>query len=154
MVLLVSIRLELDGTPYSVEVEGKTVRINCREYSVEGKGSTVEVDGTPYTVEMGNGEVIVNGISHVFRVESRRAGKVQDSRRVSGAGAVTAMMPGRIVNVLVKEGDAVKEGDKVCILEAMKMENELRASRSGTVRKVHIAAGANVDKGDALVEIE
>ena len=62
-------------------------------------------------------------------------------------------MPGSIVDISVKQGDLIKEGDVLLVLEAMKMENEITAPRSGTVRAVHVKVGDNVDSGDLLVEI-
>jgi biotin carboxyl carrier protein len=63
-------------------------------------------------------------------------------------------MPGKIIRVMVEPGQKVEEGDPVCVLEAMKMENELHAQRSGTVRAVHVKPGDDVEKDQVLVEIE
>ena len=73
---------------------------------------------------------------------------------VTGAGeAVTAPMPGTILKVNVTQGQAVKEGDILCILEAMKMENEIMAPCSGTVTQVAASKGSSVDTGAVLVVI-
>lgn len=146
-----SLVLTLDGVVFSVEVEGKKVIVNGKEYNVEEKEGTLEVNGTPYSVEVKEGEVLVNGVSRIFALKSE-AHKLE-KKSTSEEGAVTAIMPGRVINVLVKEGDSVKTGDVVCILEAMKMENELRAPRDGKVKKVLAQAGSNVEKGEVLVEI-
>jgi biotin carboxyl carrier protein len=71
-----------------------------------------------------------------------------------GEGTVVSPMPGRVLKVLVAEGDRVEAGAAVVVVEAMKMENELGAARRGTVRKVHVAPGQNVESGARLVEIE
>jgi len=71
----------------------------------------------------------------------------------ANATAVNSPMPGTILNVKVNVGDKVNEGDVVVILEAMKMENEICASKSGTVAQVLVSKGASVQTGDALISI-
>ena len=73
---------------------------------------------------------------------------------VTGAGeAVSAPMPGTILKVNVTQGQAVKEGDVLCVLEAMKMENDIIAPKSGTITQVVTSKGASVSTGDPLVVI-
>ncbi|MBR6186025.1 MAG: biotin/lipoyl-binding protein, partial [Clostridia bacterium] len=60
-------------------------------------------------------------------------------------------MPGTILEVKVQQGASVKKGDVLCILEAMKMENEIQAAQDGTVAQVNVAKGASVNSGDVLV---
>ena len=71
---------------------------------------------------------------------------------VTGAGdPVNAPMPGNILKVNVSQGQAVKSGDVLCVLEAMKMENEIMAPKDGTVTQVLVSKGSTVDTGAALV---
>jgi acetyl-CoA/propionyl-CoA carboxylase biotin carboxyl carrier protein len=76
------------------------------------------------------------------------------SARAAGTGAVTVPMQGTIVKVLVSEGDEVEVGQTVCVLEAMKMENNIAADKSGTVKEIKVTAGQSVGSGDVVVVIE
>ncbi len=69
----------------------------------------------------------------------------------AGAVSVTAPMPGNILKVNVTPGQAVKKGDVICVLEAMKMENDIPAPEDGTVASVNVQKGASVNSGDVLV---
>lgn len=69
-------------------------------------------------------------------------------------GSIVAPMAGKIVSVRVKKGDTVKAGDVVCTLEAMKMENEITATKAGTVQEVNVAEGTAVNEGGVLIIIK
>jgi acetyl-CoA/propionyl-CoA carboxylase biotin carboxyl carrier protein len=73
---------------------------------------------------------------------------------VAGAGTVTVPMQGTIVKVLVEVGEEVEAGQAVCVLEAMKMENNINAETTGTVTEVKVAPGDSVGSGDVVVVIE
>jgi biotin carboxyl carrier protein len=103
--------------------------------------------------EPGSVDVLVDGLSIAARLRSgREAAKAGGGPR--GAGKVTAPMPGKVVKVLVTVGQQVTARQGVVVVEAMKMENELRAGRDGTVRDILVAEGASVDAGAALLVIE
>jgi len=76
-----------------------------------------------------------------------------DTAVPSGAATVSAPMPGTILKVNVNNGDAVKKGQVIIVLEAMKMENEIVAPSDGTIASVNVAQGASVNAGDVLVSI-
>ena len=76
------------------------------------------------------------------------------SAPVSGATTVEAPMPGSIVSVKVKNGDTVNEGDVLCVLEAMKMENEIVSPRDGVIASVHVGKGDTVDSGTPMVSLQ
>jgi biotin carboxyl carrier protein len=102
-------------------------------------------------------EVLIEGELYPVRVQDERAYRLERMRstglQVDGEAIVTSPMPGIIVAVPVAVGDSVRRGDKVIILESMKMENELRAPFDGVVTHVHVAAGASVEKDQPLVGI-
>jgi len=71
-----------------------------------------------------------------------------------GGGVIKAPMPGKVIKVFVAEGETVRKNQTLLIVEAMKMENEIKAGREGVVKKVHVAAGELVDAARPLIEIE
>lgn len=104
-----------------------------------------------YTVKM-NGRVFQVAIETPLDQLIKEMGLSLGSSSVSDE--VYAPMPGIILEVHVTEGDAVKEGDYLCVLEAMKMENALTAPRDGVIKSVTIAVGDTVEKGKLLIEFE
>lgn len=138
---------------------GEELRVDLRSpasgvYSliVDGRSYDVHVDQDAADEE----DVTVHLLSRVVRARAADARK----RRVAKAGVgpdgvvrLTAPIPGRVVKVLAPAGTAVKRGDGIIVLEAMKMENELVAERGGTVSQLPKAAGQAVDTNDLLVEL-
>lgn len=102
-------------------------------------------------------EVLIHGELYTVRVQDERAYRLERMRSsgltVNGDAVVISPMPGIIVAVPVAVGDVVNRGDKVIILESMKMENELRAPVDGVVTYVNVAAGASVEKDQQLIGI-
>ncbi|NOY26114.1 MAG: acetyl-CoA carboxylase biotin carboxyl carrier protein subunit [Oligoflexia bacterium] len=98
-------------------------------------------------------EVELRGVRHDVEVidPRRKALRLADA---SGASGVKAAMPGRIVRVLVAKGDPVSKGQPVLVVEAMKMENELKAPRDGVVRTLLVASGDLVETGAVLLELD
>jgi biotin carboxyl carrier protein len=161
-----------------------TIRLDDVEYPVVFDGGRappwkLTVSGRPFTVDVaGEGEVLVDGIAYDVTLEGDQARVGDDSylMRVTGlstgraapaavasaapaeveagAGAVVAIMPGKVTRVMVAQGQQVQKGEPVCVLEAMKMENELRAERDGIVKVVHVRVGDAVEKGQVLVDVE
>jgi biotin carboxyl carrier protein len=166
--------LTLDGITYRITVDGNSVLVNGQpfvvgfdEQSDRGKQSDrVLVDGIPYDVGLSpaGDQVVVGGIVYDLLVEGLEgdkpsrggpaAGAAARPGVAAGAGAVKAIMPGKIIRVLVAEGDTVAQGDVICILEAMKMENELKASQAGTVKALYVQPGQDVESGAVLADIE
>ena len=83
----------------------------------------------------------------VSKAERRRGAPHQE-------GTVVTPMAGKIVSVKVRKGDMVKVGDVVCILEAMKMENDITANKTGEIQEIHVSEGTAVNEGDILITIK
>lgn len=153
--------LIVDGERHQVEWEPGRVLVNGQPFSVEfPEEGVVVVDGRRHEVEVREREALVDGIAYVYRVDgleeqAPRAAPTREpgeQRAVpAGADVVAAIMPGKIIQVLVEEGQKVEAHQVVCILEAMKMRNELRAPRPGRVAQVRVRPGQDVEMGEALV---
>jgi biotin carboxyl carrier protein len=102
-------------------------------------------------------EVLTKGELYLVQVQDERAYRLAQARgtgpAVTGEAIIKSPMPGLIVAVPVQVGDAVLKGDKVIILESMKMENELRAPRDGLVLRVNVSKGDSVEKDQPLLVI-
>jgi biotin carboxyl carrier protein len=103
-------------------------------------------------------EVVVDGWRFELEVEDaaraelrRRATRVADATAASGPTEIRAIIPGRVAAVRVVAGDAVEAGQSLLVVEAMKMQNELRSPRAGTVARVSVGEGQTIDNGDLLV---
>ena len=150
---------ELDEHQYKIVIDAEEHLIDGRQltghmYSliVENKSFTVDVaeKDDEYTVAY-EGKSFQVGV-----LDERKARRGGAGASLSGAGEkeVCSMMPGKVIELLVHEGDAVEKGQGVIIIEAMKMENEIRAAVAGTVKTVLVEAGQTVESGELLVELE
>jgi biotin carboxyl carrier protein len=106
-------------------------------------------------------EVVVDGWRFELEVEDERRASLRERARrdhehgaAGGPAEIRAIIPGRVVTVGVTTGDEVEVGDRLFVLEAMKMQNELRAPRAGTVAKVTVGERSTIEVGDVLVVIE
>lgn len=145
-----------------------TIRIGKRNYEVKLKsdekyGTYILWKNRKYPVEIVRSrqnkyEILFNDISYTFTVEtpfSMQRMKVLNTKKGKAEQEfVRAPMPGKIIDVLVREGASVRRGEPLVILEAMKMQNEILSPASGIVVKVAARAGTNVMKDDLLAEIK
>ncbi len=163
--------VELNGERHEVELTGGAARVNGD--TVMTPAHLADVERTPVRlVTIGNevhrvvaragaGRGVytlwVDGYRFQAEALDERTRSIRDitaaSAKPSGPVPVTAPMPGLIVRVNVAVGDSVSLGQGLVVMEAMKMENELRASAAGVVRMIHAAVGSAVEKGAVLVEL-
>jgi biotin carboxyl carrier protein len=164
---------ELDGQSYALDVRREGTRV---EASVDGRPYELEARETEAGVFLllaAGGRVYECRVNHATAPGDPREVQIGDEafrvslidprrlRSARGAGAeasgraqIVASMPGKVVRVLVEAGAEVEAGDGLVVVEAMKMQNELKSPKRGTVVEVRAAAGATVNAGDVLVVVE
>ena len=162
---------EIDGQERTVELTPAHAAGDARRIVVEGREWTadiVEVEAGIFSVLIGGQSFevrVAGGVNGAASVEvnGRRVELVlRDPRRYARGGSAAAagpqmlkaVMPGRVVRLLAAPGDAIEQGQGVLVLEAMKMQNEVRASRAGVLREVFVAEGGSVAAGQPLARIE
>ena len=134
-------KFKINGNPYEVRIA-----------KVEDGKAEVEVNGSPYTVEI-EGDASEAAARPSAAQAAGSVEKPGAAAPSAGSRKIVSPLPGVIVEVCVKEGDSVTAGQKVAVLEAMKMENEIQAEAAGTVTAVHIATGDSVLEGAPIVSI-
>ncbi len=165
---------------YDIVLDGRKHRLSI-EPGTEGNGSRFQLDGQPCAADAQLLQpdilsLLINGKSYRILLDSRPGGKaivlgerripyrVDDPRSLgsrgnvgandTGARSIVASMPGRIVRILVEREDRVEAQQGLIVVEAMKMQNELKAPRAGKVTRIAVAVGATVQAGQVLVVIE
>lgn len=114
-----------------------------------GNGYTVTVNGKKYAVALEGGKATVNGKLYDFNVKEGI-----EAKAATGEGTpVKAALPGNVLKVLVAEGDSIAEGDVIAVVEAMKMETEIKSPVAGTIKSVDIEVGNKVQTGQVLVTV-
>jgi biotin carboxyl carrier protein len=153
--------VELDHLPtgeIAVNVDGRRleaetlVRAGSTAMRIDGRIVDLWMEGEPPGVG-----VIARGRRFYASVESERARALSAALggkgQADGEGVVVSPMPGRVLKLLVEEGDEITAGAPLVVVEAMKMENELVAGRSGKVKKVFVTRGQTVEGGARLIEV-
>jgi biotin carboxyl carrier protein len=155
---LLEIRKNSESTHYtlagSLDAQG-TVSI---EEVMPGLYSILEGNRSRMVRVSGSGEALeawVNGRRLPLLISDPRDAAAQsEGVRHSGPQEVRALMPGKVIKLLVSVGDEVEAGTGVIVVEAMKMQNEMRAPKTGRVKRIHTTEGSTVGPGEALLEIE
>ena len=157
--------LLLDGREIRLDwkLDGETCRFRIESQEektadirqVEPGVYSVVTGGRSYQARVEDGVVSIAGRS--FRVEvldPRRWSRERNHPEAEGRQNITAVMPGKVVRVLVAQGDQVEAGQGLIVVEAMKMQNEMKAAKAGRVATLAAVAGATVNAGEILATIE
>ncbi|MDR1632488.1 MAG: acetyl-CoA carboxylase biotin carboxyl carrier protein subunit [Dysgonamonadaceae bacterium] len=136
-----SFKYTINGSVYKVAIN-----------SIEGTIAEVEVNGTPYKVEMN--KPAKKQVVTIKRPAQTTTPPVVRPQTNVGPGALKSPLPGVILDIICKPGDAVKKGQKVIVLEAMKMENAINSDRDGVIKEVKVNKGDSVLEGADLIIIE
>ncbi len=142
------LEVQVGGTSVEADVVAVAGQLSVR---VNGKVVDLTTEGTP--PELG---AIASGHRSYVRVESERLRAAEAAKKGAQGGSekvVKSPMPGRIVKLLVKVGDAIEAGAPLFVMEAMKMENEIKAKGAGTVLELHVATGDTVERNAKLVTL-
>jgi glutaconyl-CoA/methylmalonyl-CoA decarboxylase subunit gamma len=125
---------------------------------------TIKVDGKEYDVEVeetDEGKILVHCNGDVYEVETAQSKEASIFSKLKkkeieedGKSAIVAPLPGIIYDIKVKKGDKVKEGQSLIMLIAMKMENDISATKEGTIKELKVKKNDKVNKGDILLVIE
>ncbi len=134
------VHVNVDAEPFELELTQQdgavTVELGDRSFVIERKGRALFVDGE--RVDVGVRRLAQAGL---------RAG-------AGAGGEITPPMPGRVLEILVSEGDEVQAGQPLVVLEAMKMQNEITAPGPGVVKAIHASKGDTVEAKDVLIELD
>ncbi|XP_028655789.1 propionyl-CoA carboxylase alpha chain, mitochondrial [Erpetoichthys calabaricus] len=150
------------GSLFTVELDGKRLNVTS-EWNLASALLPVTIDGTQRTMQClsrdASGNVSLQYLGTVFKIQvlNRKAAdlnKHMPEKVPEDSGSILrSPMPGSVVAVSVKPGDMVSEGQEICVIEAMKMQNSMTAARTAKVKTVHCKAGDTVAEGDILIEL-
>jgi biotin carboxyl carrier protein len=162
-----TVSILLDGTRRRVEIPAgfaggiaecrvDTGAITADARMLEPGVMSLVVGGRQYRCVLDGDAVLIDGRRHEFEVDDPRSltGRGRAAGGASGPRPVKSPMPGRVVRVLVAAGDEVLEHQGVVVIEAMKMQNELKAPKAGRVASIAAVVGETVGSGDVLAVIE
>lgn len=139
---------------YRYKINGNLYKVTVGD--IEDNNVRVEVNGTPYTVELEkqNKPKIKPVVRTASTTPAAPPAAVTRPASVGSKSGINSPLPGVILEIKVKEGDTVKRGQTLLVLEAMKMENDIKADRDGKVTAIKVSKGESILEGTDLIIIE
>jgi biotin carboxyl carrier protein len=157
---MVTRKIVVNGRPMSISLgadgafvaDGRTGAASILE--VEPDVYSVLLDGRSYEVRVQGAGLVVEGQFYDVQIDDPREAKRVGTAHVEGRQTLVAAMPGKVVRVLAREGDAVESGQGIIVVEAMKMQNEVKSPKSGRIVTMAVSEGAAVGAGDTLAVVD
>ena len=142
-------KIEVNGSIYNVEIIGEKVKVNDKELIIKSNQDKITIEGKIFHLDyLEEGEsslMIIDGMTYLVSKSSLTHTSLKEVR---------APISGKIMDVFAEEGIKVKEGQVLIVLEAMKMEIQIKSSTSGTIKKIRASKGQSVKTGEILVTFE
>ncbi len=136
---------------FKFTIRGNEYDVEIKEF--QGSNAQIEVNGTTYDVDIHIEEKASKTPTLVRKPVVNKPDAHKIKKTGGAAASVKAPLPGSIIKINVAVGDAVKEGDTLLVMEAMKMENNVLAEKGGTVKSIKVAIGDSVLQDDVLIEL-
>ena len=134
--------VSLGNNDFHILENGKSHRIRIEQFQKDAKTYKVNINGNDYSIQLKDGYDLL--------IEKMGLNVLSDQK----VGDVKAPIPGLVIDILAKPGEEISEGTPLLILEAMKMENVLKATGEGVIKNISVEKGSTVDKGQLLIEME
>jgi biotin carboxyl carrier protein len=164
---VVEVQKDADNGSYHMSLDGRAFEVDARRMPsqivsmlLDNKSYDVDLERIAKRTDTLDGRVHVRVRGRVMRFEilDERRLKMKEAQGmrldVGGLASIDSPMPGKVIKILAKEGDEVKEGQGIIVVEAMKMENELKTPKAGIVKEIKVKEGDAVEAGARLAVIE
>lgn len=142
-------KIQVNNTIYDIEVNGELITLDGKEIDVNLSDDKITIEGNTFNIDFTEegdpSTMIINGMLYLVSKENSIYSSVNE---------IKTPMNGRIINILVNEGDRVNNGQILVMLEAMKMQNQIRSPRKGTIKSIKIVKDQSVKLGDILLTFE
>ena len=142
-------KIQVNNTLYDIEVNGELITFNGKEIDVKLSDDKITIEGNTFNIDFTEegdpSTMIINGMLYLVSKENSIYSSVNE---------IKTPMNGKIINILVNEGEWVNNGQILVMLEAMKMQNQIRSPRKGTIKSIKIVKDQSVKLGEILLTFE